>query len=191
LAGVAAGNSSAAPLIDPAAHGIALVEVANGVSLTLRFMDALIEILYLLSNWRLVLCLVASIFIALILSSTFQWFTAGYCITLVLCGTGFGILWQGRSEAGLSLSDPMPPTPISKPVAFLGFAFMGFFWGSVATFLLESPLLAALSLIAAVAAVGVWYRFVLKRPASVSYLAFSAVSLLAGYSPILLLNGHF
>lgn len=154
-------------------------------------MDALIEVLYLLLNWRFVLSLVASIVVALILSSTFQGFTAGYCITLVLCGTGFGILWQGRGEAGLTLSDSMPPTPISKPVAFMGFALMGFFWGIVATFLLKSLLLAALSLIAAVAVVGAWYQFVLKRPASVSYLAFSAVSLLAGYSPILLLNGHF
>ena len=151
-------------------------------------MDAILEVVYFLLHWRFALSVIASTVTALVLSSAFVGFTAGYCITLVLCGTAFGLLWQGRGEVGIGLTDPVPETRISHPVAFMGFAIVGFFWGGIASFLLHSEILAALSLVFAVGSVGVWYRWGLKRAVSLGYLAFAAVSLLLGYGSIFLLK---
>lgn len=96
-------------------------------------MDALLEFLYRLVQvfiyWRLSLSVGASIVAAFFLSGIIEWFTAGLCLTLVLFGTAFGLIWQGRADAGVGLIGPVPPISISRPVAGLGFAMIGFFLG--------------------------------------------------------------
>lgn len=82
---------------------------------------------------------------------------AGYCITLVIFGAAFGIIWQGRGEAGVSLTAEMPSPPISKPVACLSFLFIGALWGSLASYFLHSAIAAASALVASVVSVGLWY----------------------------------
>jgi hypothetical protein len=151
-------------------------------------MDALLNAIYLLLHWRFALSVAVSIAAALALSSVFAWFTAGYCITLVLFATAFGLIWQGRGEAGIGLAEPVPETPISHPVAFLSFAIVGLFWGGVASYFLHSNILAALFLVSAVAIVGAWYRWGLKRAVSAGYLTFAALLLLLGYGSVFLLK---
>ena len=51
------------------------------------------------------LSVISSIVVALVLSNSFVGFSAGYCITFVLCGTAFGLIWQGRAEVGVGLFD--------------------------------------------------------------------------------------
>ncbi len=159
-------------------------------------MDALFELIYVLCHWRFALSLATSIATALVLSSAFAWFTAGYCITLVIFGAAFGIIWQGRGEAGVSLTAEMPSPPISKPVACLSFLFIGALWGSLASYFLHSAIAAASALVASVVSVGLWYRFVLRRPLETSYLAFTTASLLVGYFSLVLVlpanaSAHF
>lgn len=151
-------------------------------------MDSILEMVCFFLHWRFVLSVISSIVVALVLSNSFVGFSADYCITFVLCGTAFGLIWQGRAEVGVGLVDPVPETRVSHPVAFMGFAFIGFFWGGVASFVLRSEILAALFLVCAVISIGVWYRWGLKRAVSLGYLAFSAVSLLLGYGSIVILK---
>ena len=151
-------------------------------------MESLSKILAALIVWRLLLSAGVSIVLALVLSNAIAAFTAGYCITLVLLGTGFGIIWHSRAEAGVGLLAPVQPPTISKPVAFLGLLLIGFFWGSFASGFLGSPILGGVALVCAVVVVGLWYRFVLRRLASVDYLAFACASLLSGLALLLLLK---
>ncbi|MDR0775997.1 MAG: hypothetical protein LBE81_05100 [Azonexus sp.] len=151
-------------------------------------MENVPEILALFLRWRFVLCVGVSILLAFILSLAFAAFTAGYCIALVLLGIGFGIVWDSRAETGIGLFAPAPSTPISKPVAFLGLLFIGIFWGGLLSDFLGSPIFGAIALVSSVAVVGLWYRLVLRHPASVGYLIFASISLLSGFAPIFLLK---
>lgn len=145
-------------------------------------MDSIFELVYFLLHWRFSLSVVTSIAAAMMLSNVFVGFTAGYCISLVLCGTAFGALWQGRGEAGIGLTDPVPETQISHWVAFMGFAIIGFFWGHVAAFVLNSNTLGGVALVLVAAAVGAWYRWGKRVEVSVGYMVFATGSLLFGFS---------
>ena len=151
-------------------------------------MDALLEILCALILWRLVVSVSVSFFVALFLSQVFAEFTAGYCLILVLLGTCFGVIWHSRAEAGVGLLAPVPPTPISKPVAFLGFLVIGLFWGGLASSFLGSALFGAVALVLAVGVVRLWVHFVQRRYTSLAYLAFASASLLSGFGLLLFLK---
>ena len=151
-------------------------------------MESALEILLALLLWRLLLCVGLSAVLAYFLSQTFEVFTAGYCLTLVLFGTAFGIIWQSRAESKVGLFATVPPTPISKPVACLGLWFIGVLWGGWASWFFGSAFHASVVLVFSVALVGLWYRFVLRRAVSLSYLAFAGISLLSGLATLLLLK---
>ena len=55
-------------------------------------MEIIPELLAALICWRVLLATGTSLLLALLLSSTFAGFTAGYCISLVLLGTVAGII---------------------------------------------------------------------------------------------------
>lgn len=150
-------------------------------------MDTVFEILIAILHWRLLLSAGVSVFVALTLSKAFAGFTAGYCISLVLLATGFGIVWQYKAEAGVGLLTPVPETPVSKPFAFLGFLLIGFLWGGTASLLYGSLMSGAITLVCSVGIVSLWHWFVLHRPPSIGYLAFACTSLLSGYALLLLL----
>lgn len=158
-------------------------------------MDALLEFLYRLVQvfiyWRLSLSVGASIVAAFFLSGIIEWFTAGLCLTLVLFGTAFGLIWQGRADAGVGLIGPVPPISISRPVAGLGFAMIGFFWGGNVSYLTGSEIAGALALVAGVGLIGIWYRIVLHREVSQRYLIFAAAALLIGFSALLWLKSFY
>ncbi len=151
-------------------------------------MDSPLDLILLLFHWRFLVSVVATITLAFFLSSALTWFTAGYCLTLVLFGTAFGFLWQGRASAGVALTQEVSPMPISKPVAFLGFIVIGFFWGGIAAYLLHSVVLGGVVLVSAVGSIGLWYRYIFRQTVSLPYLLFAAVSLLVGYGGILMLT---
>lgn len=151
-------------------------------------MESVPEILAALMVWRLLLSVGVSLLLALALSQAFAAFTAGYCIALVVLGTGFGIVWHSRAEAGMGLLAPVPPTPVSKPVAFLGLLLIGFFCGGLASAFLGSSILGAVALVSSVAVVGLWCRFALRRAVSLNYLAFACASLLSGLGMLLFLK---
>ena len=94
-------------------------------------MNEILSALIGLMNWRLVLSTVGSITLALALSNFIPLFTAVYCITLVICGFAFGLLWQGRADSGLALTEKTKNPEISKPVAFIGLALIGLIAGGL------------------------------------------------------------
>jgi len=151
-------------------------------------MESALEILLALLVWRLLLSAGLSAVLAYFLSQTFEVFTAGYCLTLVLLGTAFGIIWQSRADSKVGLFAPVPPTPISRPVACLGLWFIGTIWGGWASWFFGSALYGAVVLVFSVVLVGLWYRFVLRRAVSLSYLGFAGISLLSGLATLLLLK---
>lgn len=155
-------------------------------------MDELLSLIWAfigtLFNWRLVLSIVASILLALVLSRLIAPFTASYCVNLVILGTAFGVYWQGHSEAGVSLTVPIQEPKIPRSFAFLLLAVIGFFGGAVEAELLHSEILGATSLIVGVAIVGLWHHFILCHSIALKSLAFSAISLVSGFSLFLILK---
>ena len=97
-------------------------------------MDVLAHIaafVLVLIHWRVLACLTSSIVIGVLLSRALDWFTAGFCISLVIVGVTLGLWWQGRAEAGVKLFQKAPPTspqrPLSRPVVLFALAFLEFF----------------------------------------------------------------
>jgi hypothetical protein len=101
-------------------------------------------------------------------------------LSVVLVGIGFGCIWQGRWQSGIPLFASVQGPKVSKPVAFLGFAFIGAIWGGFASEVLDSVLAGAFAIVAAVAVVGAWQTLILKRHELLGKLLFSSASLLFG-----------
>ena len=130
-----------------------------------------------LRAWRFLCCLAMGVTLGFPLGHLLGPI-AGFA--LVFFTVGFGIIWQGRHIAGIPLFASVPSPPISKPVAFLGFSFIGAIWGGFASEVLGSPLGGAFALTAAVALVGAWYTVVLNRHGQLNHLLFALFSLLSG-----------
>ncbi|MFT3735750.1 MAG: hypothetical protein QM776_12105 [Rhodocyclaceae bacterium] len=63
-------------------------------------MDALLELLALLVfYWRTGLSVIGSLVVAVILASTFQWFTGAFGIALVIGAAGAGVLWESKARS--------------------------------------------------------------------------------------------
>ena len=62
-------------------------------------MDEILSALIELIHWRLILCTIGSIALAVVFSNLIAFFTAGYCVALVICGVVFGIVWQARVDS--------------------------------------------------------------------------------------------
>lgn len=63
-------------------------------------MSEILSALIALIHWRLILCTIGSIALAIALSNLIAFFTAGYCVALVIGGVVFGIIWQARADIG-------------------------------------------------------------------------------------------
>lgn len=144
-------------------------------------MDTVLSVLVALVAWRFLLSLAVAAAVGLVLGHLFGQ-VVGFAV--LLSGVGFGLIWQGRWISGIPLFALIPSTPISRPIAFLGFAFIGALWGGLAAQVLGSPLSGAATLVAVVALVGAWQTVVLKRHGQLNNLVFSAASLLCGFGGI-------
>lgn len=151
-------------------------------------MEILFDLILFLFNWRLSISVASSLILVVVLSSLLPWFTGGYCITLVILATAFGTLWQGRATNGFTLTQRPASPSISMPVAFLGFTVLGFLWGGLFAYLLNSTELAAVALLISVVLIGCWCRYILNQNVTLSYLLFAAISLFLGYAGIFLLK---
>ena len=157
----------------------------NRLHIRRSYMDLVISITVVLFAWRFLLSLASAVAFALPIGLLFG-AVGGFSVVLV--GIGFGCIWQGRWLSGIPLFASVPAPAISKPVAFLGFAFIGAIWGGFASELLGSVLAGAFALIACVAAVGAWQTLYLKRHELLGNLVFSSLSLLFGLGSLSALN---
>lgn len=142
--------------------------------------DALTFFVALLA-WRFIVCLAVAIAVGLPIGGQFGP-VAGFAVVLI--GLGFGLILQGRWLSGISLFAVVPSPPISKPVAFIGFAFIGAIWGGFASELTGSLFGGSLALVAAVTLVGAWLTCALKRHGQLGHLIFAAASSLVGLACI-------
>jgi hypothetical protein len=154
-------------------------------------METILIILGAIRNWRVSISIAVSIALALILTNWLPFFTAKNCISLVILGITFGVYWLSRRRLGLTLLTKVEEPKISKPVKFLGLSFIGFMWGGFFALQLNSSILGAIGLILSVFAVGFWYNSIPSRHVSTESLLFSTVSLLSGYSGLLILTGGY
>ncbi|MDD4911948.1 MAG: hypothetical protein PHP57_06595 [Sideroxydans sp.] len=152
-------------------------------------MEEIIGVIWAVLNWRILLCVVSPLVVALGLSKILGFNTEpGIFFNLLLLGGYFGAFWQMRSEAGKKLTDSVEPTQISKPIAFIGLAFVGGMLGAIESSIFGSATLGALALVVVVALIALWYRIALRQEISLPHLVFLSVSLLVGFSALLLLN---
>lgn len=140
-------------------------------------MDIAISITAVLIAWRFLASLATAGALAV---PIWQLFGPVGGLSVALVGVGFGCIWQGRWLSGIPLFASVPAPPISKPVAFLGLAFIGAIWGGFTSEALGSVISGAFTLIASVAIVGAWQTLILKRHELLGNLIFSTVSLLFG-----------
>lgn len=139
--------------------------------------DIALSMFSVLLAWRFLLCLAVATAVGFLVGNLLGP-VVGFSIFFF--GLGFGLIWQGRWFDGIPLFASVPSPPISKPVAFLGFAFMGAIWGGFSSELLGSFVGGAFALVAAVTLVGAWLTLVHKRHGLLGNLIFSAFSLLSG-----------
>ena len=151
-------------------------------------MDELFSAITALMFWRLVVSTLGAIVLAAVLSNLIPPFTAEYCITLVIFGVTFGIYWQGRAESGLGLIEKVEEPEISRPVAFIGLAFIGLVGGGFLGELFGSMVGGAIALIVCAGVVALWFRLTKQRPVTRRSFAFSVIALLFGYSILLALS---
>lgn len=140
-------------------------------------MEIVLSIAAALIVWRFLLPLAAAIVIGFPLG---YFFGPVVGFSVVLGGIGFGLIWQGRWLSGIPLFASAPSPPISKPVAFLGLAFIGALWGGFAAEALGSTLAGGAVLVAGAALVAGYASLVLKSHGQLNNLIFAAFSLLCG-----------
>lgn len=144
-----------------------------------------LSIVGILLAWRFLLCLAVATAVGFLVGNLLGP-VVGFSI--VFFGLGFGLIWQGRWFDGIPLFASVPSPPISKPVAFLGFAFIGAIWGGFASELLGSMIGGAFALVATVTLVGAWLTLVRKRHGLLGNLIFTTFSLLSGLGSIYALS---
>lgn len=149
-------------------------------------MEEILSALAALLFWRVILSTVGAIALALVLANNIPPFTAEYSITLVILGIAFGVYWQGRAEAHLSIAERVEEPKISRPVVFLGLALIGLICGVAFATLFNSKLFGTVALFVGAASVAAWYRYVQRHPFNRCTFAFALVSMLAGYAVLLL-----
>ena len=103
-------------------------------------MEAILEILIVLIHWRLLLCVSGALIISVFLARYISWFGFGFGLCITLLAVGFGIIWQSRAEAGISLFAKIENPKISKPTTILGLLFIATIWFGVFSSLF-SPLI--------------------------------------------------
>jgi hypothetical protein len=151
-------------------------------------MSSLLELLIgALLLWGLAICFFGSLVLALALGKAVPAFDAALALMLVILASTFGVYWHARAEAGIGVLEKLPPekaalSKISAPVAFLGFAFVGFFLGSVLLQINGSVTLSALALLFCSVPVVAWHRWVLANQISWRYMAFSYTSVFLGFA---------
>lgn len=151
-------------------------------------MEEILSTLAALLFWRVILSTAGSIALALVLSTVIPPFTAEYCITVVILGVAFGVYWQDRADADLTITERVEEPKITRPVAFLGLTLIGLICGAAFAELFNSKLFGSIALFIGAALVAAWYRYVQHQFFSRGAFAFALVSLLAGYSVLLLLS---
>jgi hypothetical protein len=140
-------------------------------------MDIAASFIAILFTWRFLLSLAISIAFAVLLAQLLGPVASFFAVCI---GVGFGGIWQGRWLSGMRLLESAQSQPVSKPITFLGFAFIGAIWGGLAGELFGSTLIGALVLLATAALAGAWLTLILKRHTDLLKLTFVAISLIAG-----------
>ena len=153
-------------------------------------MDELISLLFGLVRalvlWRVSVLAIAGAIASVWLSQRIDGFTGYMGIGLTLAFVGFGVLWQGRTSAGLGLTERVPAPKISAPVVFLGLVLVGLFWGGLLSLVFGSTTAAAVLASAPYVVGGIRSLAHDVRP-GVGFLTMCATALLVGFGLLFLL----
>lgn len=151
-------------------------------------MSSLLELLIgALSLWRLAICFLGSLVLALALAKAVPAFDATLALMLVILASTFGVYWHARAEAGIGVLEKLPPenaalSKVSTPVAFLGFTFVGFLLGAIFPQINGSVSLSALALLFCSLPVVAWHRWVLANQISWRHMCFAYTSVFLGFA---------
>ena len=130
-------------------------------------MEAILEILVMLINWRLLVCVGGALTISVFLARYITWFGAGFGLCLTLLSLGFGIIWQSLSEVDIALFAEVENPKISKPIATISLLFIAAIWFGIFSSLL-SPLIGGLIVSTLFALGSVGYYFT-KKTSNLSF----------------------
>jgi hypothetical protein len=144
-------------------------------------MDIVISLMGALLAWRFLLCFGVAAVIGFFVGHVLGHVMGG---SIVLCGVGFGLMWQARWQSGTALFASIPSPPLSKPVVFMGLAFIGALLGGFTAELLGSFVGGAVVLLASLALVGSWRALVFQTHWQVKQFAFFAFSLQCGLASL-------
>lgn len=151
-------------------------------------MDHVVAGILALLHWRLLLSVAIGIAVSFLLSNAIAWFGSGSSIALVLVAFAFGLLWQGRAAEGVRLFERVPEPPISRPVAAMGLAMIGFVWGGWLALWTGSLIASAAILVGLSVLVATIMAATQRRSIGLSRLVFSTSCLLAGFAGLLALQ---
>lgn len=148
-------------------------------------MEPLLLFLNALVYWRVVSCLAISIGIAVAVPYVYPHLPDGGLVLIAATGTGLGLYWQGRAEAGLGATEKTEPVVLSRPVECLSLWFFGAIYGGLLTGILGSQIFAAFAIVLSVVGVASWHAYK-SRQRTVGYYTYAAVSMVAGFGSLLL-----
>jgi hypothetical protein len=129
--------------------------------------------------WRVVVAVVASLAVGGLIAMVIPESGPASIAICSLLGAATGLIWQSQAQYPAGLT-PEVEAPMSKPVAFLGLAFVGGIWGGLGEIFFHSALVPALALLLAPFVVGPVIGALVKRNYAFGQLAFAACALVSG-----------
>lgn len=140
-------------------------------------MDTLVALLASFRAWRAGLCLfggtVGGLLVAALVSPP-----AGLIVALVVIG--FGLLWEANAGKGGKAFALAPSPPIARPIAFLGMALIGVFWGGFLAEFLGSIWVAVAIVVATGGACSFWVARLNNASLHAGTITFMTAAFLAG-----------
>jgi hypothetical protein len=129
--------------------------------------------------WRVVAAVVASVAVGALISLFIPEYGPASIAVCSLLGVATGLIWQSQADHP-GVVTPEVEAPMSKPVAFLGLAFVGGIWGGLGEVFFHSALIPASALVLAPFVVGPVIGALVKRNYAFGQLAFAACALVSG-----------
>lgn len=135
--------------------------------------------------WRVIVCLVIAVSIAVAAHYLFPHLPDGSLVLIACIGTGLGLYWQGRAEQGLGIREKTEPVVLSHPVECLSLWFFGAVYGGLLAGVLGSQIGAVFAIVLSVAAVASWHAYKSRQRTTV-YYSYAAVAMVTGFGSLVL-----
>jgi hypothetical protein len=146
-------------------------------------MDDILGVILVLLCWRVLLCAVPAVYVAVWLAQTFAWVSAPQGIALALSGMAAGWAWNELATRQPVGDRPEPePARTSNPVLLSGFVVGGAIWGALSAANLGAMVFGLLLLLAVATVTLFWQSAQRGQPLEGGIAGLCYTGVLAGFA---------